>query len=151
MIKVETIGMIQNSKNNPVLKSTSDVANYSFITDDGILYLVANTISGDNSYVDDMTIKAGEYLNGFQVDAWAGQKLVVDERHIAYGQSQTFASITAGTTLMKVTSTGGKLEITDSAPASGVYFKVTDKITTGNGKKIKVRVFVVDKDTVVNS
>ena len=39
MIKVEHVGQIFNSKNNPVLTSTSDVANYTFLTDDGIVYL----------------------------------------------------------------------------------------------------------------
>ena len=145
MIRVETVGMIQNAKNNPVLTSSADVANYSFLTDDGILYLIANTISGDNSYVDDITLKAGEFLNGFQVDAWAGQKLVIDERHIAYGDGESFASITAGTTLLKVASTGGKLEITSTAPTSGVYFKVTEKMATGFGNKVKARVVVVDE------
>ena len=141
MIRVETIGMLEHSKNNPVLKSTSDVENYSFITDNGIVYLIANTISGDDSYIDKFTIKAGEYLNGFQVDFWAGQKLVVDERHIAYGDAQDFDDITAGTTLLSIDD-NGKLAIAAEAPTSGVYFKVTDKLVTVNGNKVKARVMV---------
>jgi len=77
MIKTELIGMVANSKNNPVITSASAVNNYTFMTVDGVLYLIANTLSGDDSYVDDVTFAAGEYLNGFQVDAWAGQKLVM--------------------------------------------------------------------------
>ena len=50
MIKVETIGALDIAKINPVLTSDNDVANYSFITDDGVTYLVCNTIVGDDAY-----------------------------------------------------------------------------------------------------
>ena len=143
MIKCELVGQISNSKNNPVITSASAVKNYTFMTVDGVLYLIANTVSGDDSYVDDVTFAAGEYLNGFQVDAWAGQKLVIDERHIAYGSGESFASLTAGTTLLTVDS-DGNLAIAENAPASGVYFKVTDKMTGIGGNRIKAKVMVVD-------
>lgn len=146
MIKVETLGMLDNAKVNPVLKSNNTVANYTFLTDDGVVYLISNTVVGDDSYKDDMEFAAGEFLNGFAVKAWEGQKLVADEKHIAYGSGETYASITAGTTLMTINS-DGKLAITASAPTSGIYFKVTDK-TTLTEKAIKIRVIVVDKDTV---
>lgn len=130
--------MYDIAKINPILTSQSDVNNYSFITVDGILYLVMNTITGDNSYIDDAVIPAGEFLNGYQVDAWLGQKLVVDEKHIAYGSGVDFDDITAGTTLLKVANSG-KLEIAQSAPQSGIYFKVTDKtVLTENAVKVKV-------------
>ena len=141
MIRTETVGMISNCKNNPVLTSADAVANYSFLTDDGIVYLIANTLSGDDSYVDDVTFAAGEPLNGFQVDKWAGQKLVIDERHIAYGSGETFASITANTTLLTIDANGA-LAIAAEAPASGVYFKVTDKLAGVGGNKVKARVMV---------
>lgn len=138
MIKIESLGMYDIAKINPVLTSASDVNNYSFITYDGILYLVLNTITGDKAYIDDAVIPAGEFLNGYQVDAWLGQKLVVDEKHIAYGSGEDFDDITAGTTLLEVAS-GGKLEIAESAPESGIYFKVTDKtVLTENAVKVKV-------------
>ena len=41
----------------------------------------------------------------------------------------------------------GKLAVATSAPASGVYFKVVDKCKLTE-KAIKVKVIVVDKDTV---
>lgn len=130
--------MYDIAKINPILTSQSDVNNYSFITVDGILYLVMNTITGDNSYIDDAVIPVGEFLNGYQVDAWLGQKLVVDEKHIAYGSGVDFDDITAGTTLLKVANSG-KLEIAQSAPQSGIYFKVTDKtVLTENAVKVKV-------------
>lgn len=143
MIKVETIGMLDREVLNPVLTSESAVANYSFLTVDGKLYLIANTLVGDDSYKDDYTIPAGEYLNGHLVEAWKGQKLVIDAKHITFGQSETYAnSITAGTTLLKVDS-NNKLVITDTAPTSGVYFKVTDKCTL-TGQAVKAEVLVVD-------
>ena len=143
MIKVETIGMLDREVLNPVLTSESAVANYSFLTVDGKLYLIANTLVGDDSYNDDYTIPAGEYLNGHLVEAWKGQKLVIDAKHITFGQSETYAnSITAGTTLLKVDS-NNKLVITSTAPTSGVYFKVTDKCTL-TGQAVKAEVLVVD-------
>ena len=154
MIKVENIGALDVAKINPVLTSNSDVANYSFITDDGVTYLVCNTIVGDDAYKDNVTIPAGEYLNGYDVSAWANKKLVIDEKHIAYGSGEDYddllvadAGNNVDATMLKVASTGGKLEITDTAPTSGVYFVVTDKVTLTE-KAIKVRVAVVDKDTV---
>ena len=138
MIKLETLGMYDIAKINPVLTSQSDVSNYSFITVDGILYLVMNTITGDNSYIDDAVIPAGEFLNGYQVDAWLGQKLVADEKHISYGSGVDYDDITAGTTLLKPKS-DGTLEIASTAPQSGIYFKVTDKVVlTENAVKMKV-------------
>lgn len=154
MIKVETIGMLDIAKINPVLTSNSDVANYSFITDDGVTYLVCNTIVGDDAYKDNVTIPAGDYLNGYDISAWANKKLVIDEKHIAYGSGENYNNLLVAdagnnvdATMLKVASTGGKLEITDTAPTSGVYFVVTDKVTLTE-KAIKVRVAVVDKDTV---
>lgn len=151
MIKCKTLGMIQIAKNNPVLTSVADVKNYDFIVVDGVTYLVANTITGDDFYKDDVTIKAGDFLNGYDVSAWANQELIVDESHIAYGVSEDYDDITAGTTLLGVItsagSTKGKLEILQAAPSSGVYFKVTKKCQL-IGKAVEVKVLVVDKDTV---
>lgn len=146
MIKTETIGMLDSAKVNPVLTSQTDVENYQFITNDGDVYLVANTLTGDDAGKEDIVIKAGEYLNGFLVKAWDGQKLIIDEKHIAYAASKSYSDITTGTTLMTI-NTNGKLAVAESAPASGVYFKVTDKCRLTQ-KAVKVKVIVVDKDTV---
>jgi hypothetical protein len=153
MIKVETIGMLDVAKINPVLKSASDVTNNSFLAVGDITYLIMNDVHGDDAYKDAVTIKAGEYLNGYDVSAWAGQKLVIDEKHIAYGVSEDYSDLTAEDlttntdgTMLKV-KTGGKLETTDTAPTSGVYFVVTDKVTLTE-KAVKARVVVVDTDTI---
>lgn len=130
--------MYDIAKINPTLTSENDVSNYSFITYDGILYIVMNTIVGDNSYIDEAVIPAGDFLNGYQVDAWVGQKLVVDEKHISYASGADYDDLTAGTTLLTVAD-DGTLEVAQSAPESGVYFKVTDKtVLTENAVKVKV-------------
>ena len=140
MIKCETIGMYEVSKNNPVLTSETDTENYTFITNNGSVYLIDTIVGGDDYYKRDCTIPAGEFMRGFRVADWEGQKLVIDEAHIAYGSGESYASITAGTTLLTIDS-NGKLAIDDSAPDSGVYFKVTDKVTL-NGKAVKALVMV---------
>ena len=138
MIKLRNMGSIARTITNPVLTSASTVANFDFITVDGETYLVANTITGDKAYVDDATFAAGEYLNGHALRAWVGEELVIDEKHIAYGMSQTYADITAGTTLLKINASG-KLETVTPAPATGYYFKVTGKTRlTGNAVIAKI-------------
>ena len=127
MIKVETLGMYDIAKINPVLTSESDVTNYSFITDGGITYLVDNDASGDDTYKEGLVIKAGEYLNGYDLQALLDKKLVIEEKHITYGSGEDYDDITAGTTLLKI-KTDGTLELASSAPSSGYYFKVTDKV-----------------------
>lgn len=147
MIKVETIGMIDNAVLNSVLKSANEVANYQFITDDGETYLVCNTVAGDDAYIDDVKFAAGEYLNGYNIKAWEGQKLVVDEKHITYATGKAYKDLVAGTTLLTVNA-DGKLAVATTAPSSGVYFKVTDKCRlTGNA--VKVKVIVVDATATV--
>lgn len=141
MIKVETLGMLDIAKINPVLTSANDVVNNSFLTVGGITYVILNDINGDDAYKDGVTIKAGEYLNGYDLSAWAGQKLVVDEKHITYASGADYDDITAGTTLLKP-KTDGTLEVTSTAPESGVYFKVTDKVTL-TGKAVKVLIMGV--------
>ena len=124
--------MLDVNKNNPVIKATADTPNYSFVTENGILYLVANTMSGDDSYREDVVIPAGEYLNGFQVDAWAGKKLFIDGKHIEGGVD----ALKVGDTLVV---SDGKLAKGDAA---GVHFVVTDINLMLTEKAIKARVAI---------
>lgn len=135
MIKVETLGMLDIAKINPVLTSSDDVVNYSVITVDGITYLISNTITGDDSYKEDVVIPSGESLNGYDIEAWKGQKLVVDGKHITDGITdlETKTVLTVGE--------DGKLT-KGLKPESGVYFVVTDKGITLTEPAIKVRVMV---------
>ncbi len=135
MIKVETIGMLDVAKVNPVITSESDVKNNQFIKHEDNVYLVANTLVGDDSYREDVVIKAGEYLNGYLVKAWDGQKLVIDGKHV----TGDYATYSAKDKVL-VVGDDGKLAVGDK-PATGVYFVVTDKCTLTE-KAIKVRVCV---------
>lgn len=142
MIKLETIGMLDRVVVNPVIKVNTAVANYTFITYDGETYLVANTVTGDDSYKDDVIFAANECLNGYLVKSLEGQKLVADEKHIAYNSGEDYDDITAGTTLMKIDNSG-KLIICESAPTTGVYFKVTDNCRLTE-KAVKLLILVAD-------
>lgn len=133
MIKVETLGMLDVAKVNPVLKHTEDVKNYSFITIDDELYLVSNTITGDNAYREDVVIPAGEYLNGFLVKAWDGQKLVIDGKHI----QDELSGLSAGDTL--VAQEDGTLK---KGAASGVHLVITDTGITLTEAAVKAKVVV---------
>lgn len=135
MIKIETIGMLDVAKINPVIKSETDVVNNQFITYEDDTYLIANTLVGDEAYRDDVTIKAGEYLNGYLVKAWEGQILVLDGKHVT-GEYDTYS---VKDTVLTV-GEDGKLAVGE-APDSGVYFVVTDKCTLTE-KAIKARICV---------
>lgn len=132
MIKVETIGQIEVAKLNPVLTSENDVANYSFLVNDEDLYLISNTIVGDDAYAADVVIPAGDYLNGFLVKAWEGQKLVVDLKHID-------GDAPAKDDILVADEATGMLKAGDAA---GVHFKVTDVNVTLTGPAVKVKVMV---------
>lgn len=132
MVKVETIGMYDVAKINPTLVSDKAVKNYSFVTVDDILYLIDNTVVGDDSYKEDISIPAGDKLNGYAVKAWEGQKLVVDAKHVVGGIS----TLSKGDVL--VANDEGKLE---AGEAAGVHFVVSEK-TTLTEPTIKVVVTV---------
>ena len=76
-IKFRTLGCIDVAKNNPVLTHEADVKNFSVVTNGGISYLVWNEFSGDESYLKDRVIAAGDYLNGYNLSANIGQELVI--------------------------------------------------------------------------
>lgn len=132
MIKFETIGAYDKLVSNPTIKMDSDVVNNSFITYDDDLYLVANTIAGDDSYMDDVVIKAGDFINGYLVRSIEGLNLVIDGKHITGGVS----ALSKGSIL--VAGSDGKLE---TGSAAGVHFVVTEKVTlTEAAVKVKVAV-----------
>ena len=131
MVKVETIGMYDVAKINPTLVSDKDVANHSFISVDNILYLIDNTVVGDDAYKEGIVIPAGEKLNGYVVKAWEGQKLVVDGKHVEGG----IESLEDGDVLI---AKDGKLA---TGEAVGTYFIVAGK-TTLTEAAIKVTIAV---------
>ena len=138
MVKARTIGMLDRAVTNPVLTSVSAVANGSILTIDGRTYLIANTVTGDDAYIDGVTFAAGEYLNGYDLKAWVGEELVIDEKHITYSGTDDFDDIVVGTTLLKAKA-DGTLEFALSAPETGYYFAVTGKTRlTGNAVVVKI-------------
>ena len=149
MIKFETIGEIQRSVNNPVIKLANDVANYSFVTVDNDLYLIAMDGSGDDMHKEGLTFAAGELLRGFLVKALESQNLIVDGKHITYGVGKTYADLKVADAAHSVDATiltvaqDGTLEIAAEAPDSGIYFVVVEKCTLTEAA-VKVKVCVVD-------
>lgn len=132
MIKFETVGMYDDARNNPTLKSESDVKNQSFVTIDDVLYFVDNTIVGDDAYREGVVIPAGEFLRGYDVKALEGQKLVVDGKHVTGG----IDSLENGDIL--VADADGTLKTGD---ATGVHFVVEGTtVLTENAIKVKVTV-----------
>ena len=124
MIKCETLGMLDVAKNNPVLKSDKDVANYSFIVDDGDSYIVMNTNSGDDAYKEGVVIKAGEPLNGFDLKAWEGQRLVIDGKHI----DGDFATVSVADTVLVIDEVTGKLKV-GTGTGINLVVKATTRLT----------------------
>lgn len=133
MIKCETVGMIEVCKVNPVLKSKKDVVNNSFITVDEEVYLVSNTLTGDDSYKEDVVIPAGEFLNGFYLKAWENQKLFIDGKHITGGVE----AATVGAVL--VPAENGTLTVGE---ADGVHLVVTDVNLRLTEKAVKAKIVV---------
>lgn len=132
MVKTETVGMWEVAKNNPLIKLEKDTAIYSFINHDDNDYVIMNLINGDDSYLEDVTIPAGEYLNGMLLKAWEGQRLVIDGKHITGGVS----ALNTGSIL--VIGEDGKLK---TGSATGVHFVVKDKVTlTEAAVKVEIKV-----------
>lgn len=131
MIRCETVGQFEVAKVNPVIKMGQDVVNNSFIKYEDDLYLVSNTITGDGAYKEDSVIKAGEFINGYRLDVWNGQKIIVDGKHIDGGVS----SLTKGDKLC--VGSDGKLESTEDD--TQLHFVVTDFVTlTEAAVKVKI-------------
>ena len=137
MIKFESIGTGFAAKNNPTITSNSAVANYTFLTYEGSLYLVMNIVNGDDSYRDDVTFAAGEFLRGIDVKSIEGLKLIVDGKHITGGVTGK----TVGTVL--VVNTDGTLK---TGSAEGVYFKVTKTGIKLTEAAVEVKVCVADSE-----
>jgi len=127
MIKFRDLGTFKVAKLSPVIVSQAEVANNTFIVFDEITYLVCQESNSDDSYKEGLVFKAGEKIRGFNIKSLLGRVLVCDKKHIDFDDGETYASsITAGTTLLGITD-DGELEIINSAPASGYYFKVLRK------------------------
>ena len=98
--------------------------NYSFIVDDGDSYVVMNTNSGDDAYKEGVVIKAGEPLNGFDLKAWEGQRLVIDGKHI----DGDFATVSVADTVLVIDEATGKLKV-GTGTGINLVVKATTRLT----------------------
>lgn len=159
MVKIFSVGMIEHdAKNHPVAVAATEVPNGYIFTEgaDGTasapvagasgakqtadLFIALNDHIGDYRGTN-KTIPAGDPLNGYMLKAWDGQYLELDEDNITYGDSESYASITAGTTNM-VAGTDGKFAIAAAVTYYGLYFKVVEKIRMGTKNGIRVQIVV---------
>lgn len=137
MIKFETVGMFDDAVNNPVLKAEKDVPNHSFQTIDEVVYFIDNVITGDDAYKDDVVIKQGEYLRGYDLTYLAGQKFVIDGKHI----SDELSGLNVNDALeVQEDGTLKKAE----AEAKGVHFVITDKNVYLTEPAVKAKVVVAE-------
>lgn len=130
------------AKNNPTITSANTVANYSFLTYEGTLYLIMNVVNGDDSYREGITFPAGTFLRGIDVKSLEGLKLIVDGKHITYAANKTIADIEDEDVL--TVGNDGNLAVAQAAPGSGVYFKVTKTGVKLTEAAIEVKVCVAD-------
>ena len=142
MIKFSTLGAGIAAKNDPTITSNSAVANYTFLTYEGTLYLIMNIVNGDDSYVDDITFAAGTKLRGIDVKSIEGLKLIVDGKHVTYASGKTVADIEEENIL--TVGNDGKLAVAQAAPGSGVYFTVTKTGIRLTEAAFEVKVCVAD-------
>ncbi len=147
MLKVKTIGMINdNKKSFPIVKAHADIINGYFctITDEATvaptadtakgadIYVVMNTINGDDSYTD-AVVKAGENVNAFLVKQWDKQNLQLNVNHLttAYGSVAKDDKLVIDAT--------GKLVKQADVTGYAIYFRVVKKIQfAGNGLEVQI-------------
>jgi len=90
MVLFSTVEQIEHSAHNdPTVKAHAEVPNgYFFIVNAGVsavptaageLWVAINTPLGDDRYLADYVIKAGERLNGYRVKDWDGKELIVTQ------------------------------------------------------------------------
>lgn len=157
MVKVYTVGMLEhNAKNDPVVIADGDTINGYLFTigadgkADAPVAGASGALQGDNLYIalndfpgdhrgTNQKIKDGDFLNAYQLKAWEGMYLELDEDNIAYGSGESYASITAGTTNL-VAGTAGKFAIAASVTYYHMYFKVVEKISFRDKKAVRVQI-----------
>lgn len=134
MIKFETIGMIDRGVNNPVLVSENDVTNNDIITIDDTTYLISNVLSGDDYQQQDKVIKAGDFLNGWDLKSLEGQNLIIDMKHIT---DKTVAK----DAVLVPDSTTGKLKVGTGA---GINLVVVDNNVRLTEKAVVAKITIAE-------
>jgi len=145
MVTFSTIEMIEHSAHNdPTVKAHADVPNgYFFIvssgssaapTTTGELWVAINTMLGDDRYLANATIKAGERLNAYRVKDWDGKELIVTQANL----TDTVSGLSVGDTLKA--DAYGKLAA--AGTNTTVTFSVVDKIQYLGEPGVRVKIAV---------
>lgn len=131
-----------SAHNDPTVKAHADVPNgYFFIISAGVsavptaageLWVAINTPLGDDRYLADYVIKAGERLNGYRVKDWDGKELIVTQANL----TDTVASLAVGDTL-KADATG---KLAKAGINTTVTFSVVEKLAYLGEAGIRVKI-----------
>lgn len=136
MNKPYTISMYEKYNNGSSVVAGADVLNGSFgVVTDGVFtngtqatHIAAQVNKNDEAYTD-FAIPSGADMRVFELADWEGKYLQVSPKHITYGSSENYASVSAGTTTLVADASGNLVIDADAATATGyVYLKVTKKI-----------------------
>lgn len=136
MNKPYTISMYEKYNNGSSVVAGADVLNGSFgVVTDGVFtngtqatHIAAQVNKNDEAYTD-FAIPSGADMRVFELEDWEGKYLQVSPKHITYGTSENYASISAGTTTLVADASGNLVIDAAAATATGyVYLKVTKKI-----------------------
>lgn len=136
MVKNYTISMFEKHNNGSSVVAGADVLNGSFgVVTDGVFtngtqatHIAAQVNKNDEAYTD-FAIPSSADMRVFELTDWEGKYLQVSPKHITYGTSENYASISAGTTTLVADASGNLVIDAAAATATGyVYLKVTKKI-----------------------
>lgn len=148
MIKLETIGMYKNVKNDPTVKAHAEIPNGYVFTIDADhktaaptattakalnLWFAMNTRYDDNRFTD-APIAEGEYVNAYLLKEFDHQNLIVDADNL----TGDVTAMTAGKNL--VVGTDGKFAVADSVNGYKVYLTVVEQIQMGEKAAVRAQV-----------
>ena len=148
MIKLETIGMYKNVKNDPTVKAHAEIPNgYVFTIDSNHktaaptsttakalnLWFAMNTRYDDNRHTD-AKIAQGEFVNAYLLKEFDHQNLIIDEDSL----TTAVADLAAGDTL--VADTYGKFVKETTLTGYKVYLTLIEKIQMGDKAAIRAQV-----------
>ena len=131
-----------SAHNDPTVKAHADVPNgYFFIISAGVsavptaageLWVAINTPLGDDRYLADYVIKAGERLNGYRVKDWDGKELIVTQASL----TDTVASL-AVDDVLKADATG---KLAKAGINTTVTFTVVEKLNYLGEAGVRVKI-----------
>ena len=148
MIKLETIGMYKNVKNDPTVKAHAEIPNgYVFTVDANHktaaptattakaldLWFAMNTRYDDDRYTD-AKIAQGEYVNAYLLKEFDHQNLIVDEDNL----TTAVDTLAVGDTL--VADTYGKFVKETTLTGYKVYLEVIEKVQMGEKAAVRAQV-----------